>query len=395
MPPRNGSKPTSKKGAGSTPIWRFAHPFFTTTPPAARAAIPNHGRQMLDHIQGNLHPIPPIKRNNGQWSLDEIIGKDGAAAIEATGKITIHLAGDTGVPETDHETQQVLVAEAMAKDYDPHAPEKSPAFFFHLGDVIYGQTQGAYLDQFYRPYMHYPGKIIAIPGNHDGDFDSKMADFQKYFCANSQTVPSIANTILRQTMTQPGVFWCLDAPFVQIIGLYSNAAENPGFISGPQIGQKQKDWLVATLKGIKKSRDGGTRKALFMATHHPPFSSGGHSGSDAMLKDIDDACKQANIMPDAYFSGHAHSIQRYTRTVSFGGQTLKIPYIVSGCGGHGGQAVDKGVGAVQGDHKYELGYEGWGYTRADITHDSLLITSYGLEAGVVKNIDTYQAPLVV
>src|SRR5262249_1473398 len=151
-----------------------------------------------------------------------------------------------------------------------------------------------------RPYMHYPGKIIAIPGNHDGDVDSKMVDFQKYFCANSQTVPPIANTILRQTMTQPGVFWFLDAPFVQIVGLYSNTAENPGFISGPQIGQKQKDWLVATLKVIKKTRDAGTRKALLMATHHPPFSAGGHSGSAQMLQDIDDACNQAKIMPDAF-----------------------------------------------------------------------------------------------
>jgi hypothetical protein len=221
---------------------------------------------MLDHIQGTLHPIPAIKRNNAQWSLDEVIGKEGTAAIQAAGKIIIHLAGDTGVPETDHETQQVLVADAMSKDYVVNAPESSPAFFFHLGDVIYGQGQSSYLDQFYRPYMHYPGKIIAIPGNHDGDFDSKMADFQRYFCAASQSVPPIANSIYRQTMTQPGVFWCLDAPFVQIVGLYSNAAENPGFISAPQIGQKQKDWLVSTLQALKKSRDRNTEGPAFCHT---------------------------------------------------------------------------------------------------------------------------------
>ena len=112
-----------------------------------------------------------------------------------------------------------------------------------------------------------------------------------------------------------------------------------------------------------------------------------------MLNDIDDACQQAKIMPDAYFSGHAHSIQRYTRTVSFGGQTLKIPYIVSGCGGHGGQVVDKGVGAVKGDHKYDVGYEGWGYTKADITNNSLDITSYGLEADGLKTVDTVSVPI--
>ena len=32
-------------------------------------------------------------------------------------------------------------------------------------------------------------------------------------------------------MTQPGVFRCWDTPFAHIIGLYSNVAENPGFIS--------------------------------------------------------------------------------------------------------------------------------------------------------------------
>jgi Calcineurin-like phosphoesterase len=92
----------------------------------------------------------------------------------------------------------------------------------------------------------------------------------------------------------------------QIVGLYSNSAENPGFISGPVPGQKQKQWLVQTLKSLKATRDSGSRKALLFATHHPPYSSGGHSGSTEMLDDIDDACKQADIMPDAFFSGHAH-----------------------------------------------------------------------------------------
>ena len=348
---------------------------------------------MLDHIQGTLHPIPPINRNNAQWSLDEVIGKQGTDAIQAAGKIIIHLAGDTGVPETDHETEQVLVADAMSKDYLVNAPERSPAFFFHLGDVIYGQGQSSYLDQFYRPYMHYPGKIIAIPGNHDGDFDSKMVDFQKYFCAGSQTVPPIANSIYRQTMTQPGVFWCLDAPFVQIVGLYSNSAENPGFISAPQIGQKQKDWLVSTLKALKKSRDAGTRKALLFATHHPPYSSGGHSGSKEMLNDIQDACTKAGIMPDAHLSGHAHSIQRYTRTVNFGGKTLKIPYIVSGCGGHGGQVVSGKPGVIDAETNYDFAYKGWGYSKAEITKDSLAITSYGVEGQTAKQIDNVTVPL--
>ena len=113
-----------------------------------------------------------------------------------------------------------------------------------------------------------------------------------------------------------------------------------------------------------------------------------------MLNDIDDACQQAKIMPDAFFSGHAHSLQRYTRTLAFGGQNLKIPYIVSGCGGHGGQTVDKNVGVVKDDHKYEFGYEGWGYTKVEVTANSFNITSYGLEPAGLKQVDTVPVPLI-
>ncbi len=98
--------------------------------------------------------------------------------------------------------------------------------------------------QFYRPYMHYPGKIIAIPGNHDGESLAKLVAFQEHFCASRQVVPKIAGSIFRQTMTQPGVYWCLDAPFVQIIGLYANNAENPGSLTGGPGGIAQKNWLI-------------------------------------------------------------------------------------------------------------------------------------------------------
>ena len=119
-----------------TRVFRFAHPFFTTTPVPERPQVARHGTRMLDHIQGTLHDIPPLKRNNGQWTLDEVIGKDGADAIKATGKITIHLAGDTGVPETDHETMQVLVAAAMALDYSANAQNTVRRSLCILGTLL-------------------------------------------------------------------------------------------------------------------------------------------------------------------------------------------------------------------------------------------------------------------
>ncbi len=84
-----------------------------------------------------------------------------------------------------------------------------------------------------------------------------------------------------------------------------------------------------------------------------------------MLADIDDACKQAGIMPDAFFSGHAHSIQRYSRKVSFGGKTFRIPYIVSGCGGHGGQVVAKVQNLPGANPTYDFAYKGLGLHKSD------------------------------
>jgi hypothetical protein len=113
---------------------RFAHPYFTPEAASERQKIPGHGQRMLDHIKGTLQPIPSV-RGNGMMSLSDVIGQAGADAIAAAKQITIHVAGDTGVPETDRETRQVMVAEAMAKDYNAANPHLSPAFFLHLGDV--------------------------------------------------------------------------------------------------------------------------------------------------------------------------------------------------------------------------------------------------------------------
>src|SRR5207247_5788989 len=137
-----------------------------------------------------------------------------------------------------------------------------------------------YGDRFYRPYRHYPGKILGIPGNHDGEVRAaadkpSLSAFQANFCAAKEAVPPAASGIgiFRETMTQPGVYWLLDAPFVRIIGLYSNLLENPGFLLGRTENgdddSSQLDWLKKTLAKIAKS---AAKKALIIATHHPPFS---------------------------------------------------------------------------------------------------------------------------
>jgi hypothetical protein len=352
---------------------RFAHPFFTHTPIQKRPVHPRYGNRLLQHIQGNLQAVPAPTRAPAM-TLDEIIGAQGAKDIQAAQMMRFHAAGDTGKGAN---TPQSDVANAMTSDFDISNPAQSPAFFYHLGDVIYGPNKDQrFRPEFYEPYVHYPGKIVGIPGNHDGEvFPSTdpqtLRAFLANFCAPGQTVPPIAGTILRETMNQPGVYWLLDAPFVQIVGMYSNAAENPGFISGTIPGPAQKAWLVQTLQTIGAQRKGKTRKALVFATHHPPFTAGGHAPGTDMLADIDGACKQAGVMPDLFLSGHAHSYQRYTRNLNFGGKALEIPYLVAGTGGINDQAVPAATGQVTGDHTFKKSRQGYGYLLIEVTKDTL------------------------
>jgi hypothetical protein len=134
-------------------------------------------------------------------------------------------------------------------------------------------------------------------------------------------------------MIQPGVYFTFDAPFVRILGLYSNVLEDPGVISDQNgtyttLDQRQIAFLTAALKRAQSEKFTG---AVIIAVHHPPFTGGTtHGGSPAMLADIDSACTAAGVWPHAVFAGHAHNYQRYTRTIN----GLSIPYIVAGCGGH-------------------------------------------------------------
>jgi hypothetical protein len=204
--------------------------------------------------------------------------------------------------------------------------------------------------------------------------------FMANFCAPTQDVPMIAGAVFRQTMNQPGPYWLLDAPFVQILGLCSNAAENPGFITGDIPGPEQKDWLVRTLKDIAAQRAKGQQKALIITTHHPPFTAGVHSPSPEMLADIDDACAQAGVMPDMFLSGHTHAYQRHQRTVTFAGRRMEIPYIVAGSGGRSTYPVFPASGQQQDGHVYMRSREGFGYLLLSVDAKSICMTMVGVEA---------------
>src|ERR1700694_1090579 len=97
-------------------------------------------------------------------------------AAQDGGKLVFHCVGDTGGVHGDD--IQMNVANAMeAQIKSAAADADKPAFFYHLGDVVYynGLTN-LYGAQFYEPYKFYPGAIFAIPGNHDGDIRTRKGD---------------------------------------------------------------------------------------------------------------------------------------------------------------------------------------------------------------------------
>jgi hypothetical protein len=159
--------------------------------------------------------------------------------------------------------------------------------------------------------------------------------FLRNFCAATAGPSPDAGTLVRTVMTQPGVYFTLDAPYVSIIGLYSNVLDSgAGVISSqgnkfPTVGNAQLDFLKSELKRLKADRQAGNR-AIIIAVHHPPASvDAKHGGSTGIEKDIDSCCQAAGLWPDAVLSGHAHLYQRFTRVVN----GKHIPYIVSGSGG--------------------------------------------------------------
>jgi hypothetical protein len=338
-PPAHGSqphKPTKHAPAPPQPV--FAQPQPSPDPTGFKNPVTDQNYQE----QELLEPVPQPSGGALEpvLTLAQVYGAAGAAkaaAIQAAGQIVFHSVGDTG--SVDGPATQSLVADKMVSDFTEAEAADVPSFFFHLGDVVYYFGEGAYYyDQFYEPYRSYPAPIVAIPGNHDGvvyggDPAPTLDAFLRNFCAPSPVLTPQAGGLVRTAMIAPGVYFTFDAPFVRILGLYSNVLEDPGVISdeggtNTTLDQRQIAFLTAALKRAKTEMFTG---AVIVAVHHPPFTGGSvHGGSPQMLADIDSASTAAGFWPHAVFSGHSHNYQRFTRVVNKG----HSPYLVAGCGGH-------------------------------------------------------------
>jgi calcineurin-like phosphoesterase family protein len=301
--------------------------------------------------RSDLQAVPEPRTANPRVDLADVLQPEFLEAIATSQQISFHAVGDTGAAKVNsfQTARQALeneanVADAMANDVQ-EGGATGPAFFFHLGDVVYNFGEGQYYyDQFYEPFRSYDRPIFAIPGNHDGMVFGDQPDlprvptltaFLRNFCAEEPGPSPDAGSIVRSTMNQPGVYFTLDAPFVSIVGLYTNVLESPGVISSQNgryptlAGDEQLHFLSAELARLAPARKAGER-AVIVACHHPPASiDSAHGGSKGLARDIDTASRAAGFWPDAVLSGHAHLYQRFTRRVD----GREIPYVVAGSGG--------------------------------------------------------------
>ncbi|ARN81809.1 metallophosphoesterase family protein [Methylocystis bryophila] len=269
-----------------------------------------------------FQPPPPFAGTKFNFPLEAILpGVTGQS--EEAGALVFHALGDTGGIH-GNETQNAVAAAMQDQIADAQERER-PRFLFHLGDIVYLSGESSqYVAQFYEPYQYYDAPIFAIPGNHDGEIagrndlcnEPSLQGFMQNFCASSPQ----RLFKYRSTMTQPYCYWVLEAPFVHIIGLYSN-------IDGQldrRGEQPQRDWLMERL------RNAPSDKWLIVAAHHPCFSlDETHGGYAEIMSAMDSAFLASGRAPDLVLAGHVHSYQRFSR--DFEGRTL--PYIVAGGGG--------------------------------------------------------------
>ena len=275
----------------------------------------------------DTQPKQPLPPPTGQppyhLSIDQVLPTATLQTIQSSGRLVFHTAGDTGGLDLN---DQAIVIERMIQDCNVPDPSACPAYFYHLGDVVYffGQADG-YANQFYQAYQYYPPHILAIPGNHDGAIDpsnpsaTSLAAFVNNFCAPMARLNPEAGDTGRHAMIQPNVYWTLDTPFATFIGLYTNVPE------GGWMDDKQIAWFENEL------RTAPTNKALILAMHHSIYTGDLVHGPGKFVGPmLENAIQQTGRLPDIVLSGHVHDYQRFTRKIN--GRDL--PFVVAGGGGY-------------------------------------------------------------
>jgi hypothetical protein len=323
------------RGAGSR-----RHPHSATghagsfTSHAAGARIPVQAKNFVaPHYP--FQPLPtPLGAPPYRFDLSQLLDATEVAKIASTGKLVFHSVGDTGDARG---TQMDFVADMLTQDYDNSPDGEVPAFYYHLGDVVYFAGDiDKYGATFYETYVHYPALIVSIPGNHDCqpddpqdgpvDPDKKPLDgwVQNFMSPTPDKLGSLMTNSNRTQMDLPNVYWTFTTPLATFIGLFSNVSETEA-----EIHQDQIDWFRSELQAAAPD------KALIVAIHHPPYSGDtDHAGSSEAEKILFQSFAATGVYPHLILSGHVHNYQRFTVKQSAAESSFDIVCVVAGNGGY-------------------------------------------------------------
>lgn len=346
-----------------------------------------HPLSPMIHQTQLFQPLPkPLGLPPYHFDLESAVPGIGRIAAKS-GKLVLHAVGDTGgIKNADY---QAHVAAAMKGDLNKPVADR-PAFFYHLGDVVYYNGEiDKYYDQFYEPYDHYHAPIISIPGNHDGDpLDAtqiSLAGWVRYFMTETPHVDPISKDAPRVTMSLPNVYFTLNCPFATFIGLYTNVPEHGS------IDSVQQQWVTNEFQTAPED------KALIFCLHHPVYSfDDHHSGSPRMADVLQNAINDTKRVPNLVLTAHVHNYQRIEKEIIPGVQT---PFLVSG---NGGYYHLHGLSAVAGDKDNQTGAKlifgddkNHGYTVLTVDAKNISGTEYAIDktSGKAVSTDTFKYPV--
>ena len=247
-----------------------------------------------EHWDSIYHAVPE--------GLD--ISKSYVCAVEIDGKKSRPFPVDPGTPPGD-EFSFLVIGDTRAGNSLAHKKlikemsKQDAAFYIHTGDFVHDATDPAQWNEFFRIERPLLSKmpIVPVAGNHD------ISDIGIY-----------TNLFFREER-----FYSFDYSNIMIIVLDSTVPIEKG--------DRQYRFLEEELDRYESS----SKDHLFVAVHHPPYSSG-HHGDYSMLKEsVLPLIEKHNVV--AVMSGHEHNYER-TRPIT------GIVYIVTGGGGSPLRAVD-------------------------------------------------------
>ncbi|WP_256012266.1 metallophosphoesterase family protein [Desertivirga xinjiangensis] len=331
------------------------------------------------------HKFRPLPKPSGRYPYHLPLEDIQAASDQ---KLVFHMVGDTGgILNPDFQSK---VAAEMSRQFNiANVAHDSPQFLYHLGDIVYHHGEAEhYYQQFFAPYRQYPAPVFAIAGNHDSDInpDNKIPyqsldAFIAVFCDTASRKINFCGDTGWKSMVQPNVYWTLQTPLANIIGLYSNTPKY-GVIEN-----EQRNWFIEELKAAGAERPG---KAILVCLHHAPYTADiNHGSSLPMISFLEEAFEESGVRADIVFSGHVHNYQRFHKQYPDG---KILPFIVAGAGGfdqlHSIATIDNPAFSAQHPLLQDVKLENY----CENKHGFLKISLSRVEAGINLTGEYYTIP---